>query len=252
MKIFEKIVLDNRNCFYIFGKRILRCKIKHLSDKPKIEILRGNGKGIGRFIRNIGYLFKYDLKQMYEDPNINIGQVTELAAIKTKFIWNEIKSPKIKSDMETINELVNTNKSIIRFGDGEMAMMLGRSSLFEKQNKIICDTFNEIFYKIDENLLTGTRYDMFRINTNFINSGLGAYRLQYLLSNYENILKLHNMDKTYYSACFIYPFVVYSDWNVDEYFKIYAKSGKIKKLRLYAEKKCSKILNTMCLIMQLR
>lgn len=232
MKIFEKKKDGNRRIFYLFGKKILSYKKKVIYEKSKVEILNSKTNIFIRFINNIKYLFQYDLKQMHDDPNINIGQVTELAAIKTKFLWDNIKVPKIKSDMETIEELVNSNKSIIRFGDGEISMMLGGRSLFEDKNQLITNTFNEIFYKNDPNLLTGTRYDMFRINTNFMHSNISTYRLQYLLNNYERIKDLYNYDKTYYSACFIYPYVVYSDWNHDEQFNLIRRIWENKKVTI--------------------
>lgn len=169
-------------------------------------------------IKNLKYLMENDLEEINNDPNINIGKVTELAAIKTKFMWKKIKVPKIKSDMETIEELVNSKKSIIRMGDGEVNMMLGGSSLFEKANPQITKIFNEIFYKDIPNLLTGTRYDMFRMNTNFLHPKISVYRYKYLLKNYKKMENLYNYNKTYYSACFIYPYIIYEEWNHDRYF----------------------------------
>ena len=134
--------------------------------------------------------------------------------------------------METINELVNSNKSIIRFGDGEISMMLGGRSLFEPENQLITNVFNEIFYKDDPNLLTGTRYDMFRINTNFMHSNISTYRLQYLLTNYYKIKDLYNYNKIYYSACFIYPYIVYSNWDCDEQFNAIRKIWENKKVTI--------------------
>lgn len=87
MKLLEKKKDGNRRNFYFCGKRFLSYRKKSLLNKTKIEILNDNTNKIVRFLHNIVYLFKYDLKQMHDDPNINIGEVTELAAIKTKFIW---------------------------------------------------------------------------------------------------------------------------------------------------------------------
>ncbi len=206
---------------------------KNITNYKKIEIVNRQNP-ILLFLKNIRYLFKYSLKQMYKEPNINIGEVTELAAIKTRFIWDEIKVPKIKNDMETIHELVNTNKSIIRFGNGEINLMLGEDSLFEPANDFIKNTFKEIFYNNDEDLLTGTRYDMFRINTNFMHSNINTFRLQYFLTHYEKMKELYNYNKTYYSACFVYPYNIYEEWDLDEQFDEMRKIWSCKNITVIA------------------
>ena len=203
-----------------------------INKKTKKQIIDSKYNPILRFINNIRYLFKYNLKEMYNNPNINIGKVTELAAIKTKFMWDEIKVPKIKDDLETISELVNTNKSIIRFGDGEIFLMLGKNNCFEPANEKIKNILNEIFYNDIPDLLTGTRYDMFRINTDFIDYTIGSYRNVFLLKKYSKIKHLFNYNKTYYSACFIYPYLIYSGWNFDNYFDELRKIWQDKKLTI--------------------
>lgn len=217
MKVFEKIKQENRIIYKIFG---IKFKFKI---KSKIEILRNNHFSIITFIKNLYYLSKYNIKDIYNTPNLNICEITELAAIKTKFLWNDIKTPIIKDDIETIKELVTTNKSIIRMGDGEFNLMLGENNIFEKSNKVLQETFKKIFYNDDPNLLIGTRYDMFKMDINFLHNNIDTYRFQYLLKNYEKIKNLYNYSKIYYSACFVYPYNVYASWNQDIYFDLMQK-----------------------------
>lgn len=206
-------------------------KKKNLANKSKFAILNTPKYSLITFLKNLRYLFKYNLKQMHNDPNINMPLITELSALKTKFIWDEIKVPKVKNAKETINELISSSKSIIRFGDGELNLMVGLNNLFEKYNETISKTFKEMFYKDEPNLLIGTYDDGLRNPKNFMwtTQNATAYKLMY--NSFEKIMNLYNYDKTYYSSCFIFPFM-YTDWDCDEQFNSIRKIWENKKVTI--------------------
>lgn len=81
-----------------------------------------------RFLQNIIYLARYNLKDINNNSLAYMKHRINFAAKLRNEIKNDfdiLKPPRVKSVADTMNELVNTNKSIIRFGDGEYIIMGG-------------------------------------------------------------------------------------------------------------------------------
>ena len=75
---------------------------------------------------------------------------------ETKNDWNVIKTFRIKDGFETIQELIETQKSFIRFGDGEiMLMRTTRGIAFQKYDYRLAQGLREIIFSNDERLLIG-------------------------------------------------------------------------------------------------
>ena len=62
---------------------------------------------------------------------------------------------KIHSPIETLHEIINNNKSISRFGDGEFNLIFGRSISFQKANKLLSKRLKNILESNEEGLLIG-------------------------------------------------------------------------------------------------
>nr|WP_317404774.1 hypothetical protein [uncultured Helicobacter sp.] len=80
-----------------------------------------------RFFKNLKYLARFDLKEINNRPEVSsftFGMAERLQyAIKNDF--NTIYPPLIKNNLETLQEILTTDKSLIRFGDGEYIIMEG-------------------------------------------------------------------------------------------------------------------------------
>ncbi|MGL6226229.1 MAG: GT-D fold domain-containing glycosyltransferase [Thermoguttaceae bacterium] len=64
--------------------------------------------------------------------------------------------PKIASTEETINELLNTEKSLARFGDGEFKMMfLGGQIGFQQRDEKLIERLKEVLTSRDERMMIG-------------------------------------------------------------------------------------------------
>lgn len=88
-----------------------------------------------RFLQNIVYLAKYNLKEIDRDSKAYINNRCNFATKLRNEIKNDfdiIKPPRVKTLLETMQELVSTNKSIIRFGDGEYILMGGGGVFLSK------------------------------------------------------------------------------------------------------------------------
>jgi len=110
------------------------------------------------------------------------------------------KKIKIHSKFDTLNELIIHNKSISRFGDGELNLIYGEGNLFQDCNKLISRKLVKILKSNEKNLLIG-------INIPYTNKSLERY-IDIVKNYYFNfinkkkflIFKLLNKTKEYYSS----------------------------------------------------
>jgi hypothetical protein len=99
------------------------------------------------FLKNIGYLFKYDIKKIAKE---SIGG-DELNVLLDGLHYEmscdliSIEKPNILSPKETIYELVRKRASFCRFGDGEFILMSGEGIAFQRADVKLTRRLNEIF-----------------------------------------------------------------------------------------------------------
>ena len=110
------------------------------------------------------------------------------------------KKIKIHSKFETLNELIIHNKSISRFGDGELTLINGEGNLFQDCSKLISKKLIKILRSNQKNLLIG-------INIPYTNKSLERYtdivkNYYFKLINKKKFLifKLLKKNKEYYSS----------------------------------------------------
>lgn len=60
---------------------------------------------------------------------------------------------RVMSIDETLDELIRTNKSLVRFGDGEIVMMKGNSLYFQEKSEVIARRLTEILRYQEEGLM---------------------------------------------------------------------------------------------------
>ena len=109
-------------------------------------------KALFNFINNLRYLMRYNIKEIYKD--------TLYTKYALDFIKYEIKDeldnlfiPKILSNEETINYIIQNNASISRFGDGEFILINNGSIGFQKANKKLSERLTEILLSNDKAFL---------------------------------------------------------------------------------------------------
>jgi glycosyltransferase family protein len=69
-----------------------------------------------------------------------------------------VQRPKIKDYEETIDELIKTNKSIVRFGDGEIAIMENGEAAFQKYHPVLAQRLKNVLQSQDEDLMVCINY----------------------------------------------------------------------------------------------
>lgn len=119
------------------------------------------------FINNIRYLARYNLKEI--DSKIqsfpNLSNFADLLPNEIKNDFDKIQPPIVKTSFETLQILLETQKSFIRFGDGEYILMNGGSIGFQKYDENLARDLEAIITSEDKNLLIGLGYGYFHIPT---------------------------------------------------------------------------------------
>ncbi len=164
---------------------------------------------INMFLNNIRYLGRYNIKKIhrrFEDVYYSIDHIQY--EIENDLAKN--KKVKIHNIDETIDKLINSNCSMSRFGDGELAMIFGGDICFQKKDAMLSKRLKEVLLSDDENLLIGIPrlYDSLW-NVNFYSKQ--SIR-KFFGRNNDRILSLLNEEKDYYSADFTQQYVLLSDY----------------------------------------
>lgn len=116
-------------------------------------------KCVQNFLQNIRDSFRFSLRELHKrTQRLDKPRLDEDLLIETilyEIPNSKIKRPTIKTADETINELITTNKSIARFGDGEIMLADGKDIPFQRAEKELTRRLQEIMAKPQENLLVG-------------------------------------------------------------------------------------------------
>ena len=81
------------------------------------------------FFKNLKCLFKVDLAKEPMDVGTLIENLLYLIPNSS------IKRPKVLNVNQTIDLLCNTQKSLARFGDGEISILYGHPAIFQKYDE---------------------------------------------------------------------------------------------------------------------
>ncbi len=145
----------------------------------------------GRLIVNLfGLRLKFRLpvnKNKIDEKFSNL--LYELADPRT---LQNIRLPKVLNLYDTLYDLVDSNKSLARFGDGEFKIMMGESINFQKYDAKLAKRLCEILTNNSDNLMVGIP-DVF----GFCPSD---YFRRVLISSRDFLYKYINFDKTYGDA----------------------------------------------------
>lgn len=118
-------------------------------------------KYMQNFLQNIRDSFRFSLRELHkrtqrlENSKPRLDDDLLIETILYAIPNSKIKRPTIKTAEETINELITTNKSIARFGDGEIMVADGKDIPFQRAEKELTQRLREILAEPQENLLVG-------------------------------------------------------------------------------------------------
>lgn len=110
---------------------------------------------------------------------------------------------------ETIDTLLNSDKSLVRFGDGEMHYIEGKSGEFQPYDKNLAEAMGNILRFEDEKLLVGIP-DIFDSLDMYTERSRRFWK-EHLFSARKTYKKYCVTDKTYYNAFITRPYYMTKD-----------------------------------------
>ena len=127
------------------------------------------------------------------------------------------KFPKVKNVQQTIQELINSDKSIIRFGDGELKLIEGNDIPFQKSTKQLSDRLREILSSDNKNILIGLPFFIYSSKENLQKIPkefwtINGKKFRHTISNYINV------DSIYYASELTIVYSAYKIFNISNYF----------------------------------
>ena len=105
------------------------------------------------------------------------------------------EKPKVLSCSETLEELINSNKSICRYGDGEFNIIFGESIPFQSYDVNLKNRLKDILIASDNNILCGIP-DVFG-SLDSHNPEHAKFWYKYLYYNRKKIYNIINFNKCY-------------------------------------------------------
>ena len=127
------------------------------------------------------------------------------------FILTKIYTfPTVRSDENTIKQLIDKNLSIARFGDGEFSIIKNGNIGFQAKNKDLAQRLLEVLYSDTDNLMIGipriTKQSYF---SKLTEESRRFWKREFVLN--LDLLKRLNKEKIYYDASTTRPYIRYSD-----------------------------------------
>ncbi len=156
--------------------------------------------GFVQLVKNLVYLSKFSLKKTvmkfpYFGANL---QYLYDAVIFQSF---DMKQPKIYNLDETLNLILNTQKSLARFGDGEINIIQGKDCIYQKYDKKLAERLKEILTTSQENLIIGINYWYFHyINYEELDDVSKNFSLYKMPLFRNELLKYIDFEKQYCDA----------------------------------------------------
>jgi len=168
-------------------------------------------KGIHKEITILGIRIKYKNKYLILKNEIEFllnAKIENLYyELKDNKISNKIKIPKVMSKEETYSQLLNTSKSICRFGDGEFTLIINKNCGigFQNSNEKLSKRLIEVLSSNNENVLIAIPDVFGSLRSRTLNSQ--KYWTKYLYENRQNIYNLLDFDRVYADATISRPYI---------------------------------------------
>lgn len=142
-----------------------------------------------------------DLNLKLQNAKYELGQSSELRSIRY---------PVIKSGEEALSKVINENKSMCRFGDGEFEIILGRNrAFFQNSDAKLGERLKEVLQNDNDNIVTciASNYGDLSKYTDEAAKGIRRYLTPDVRAEHLRLLE----EKEYYDAYVSRPYIMYRD-----------------------------------------
>ncbi len=172
--------------------------------------------GLKKFFNNLLYLSKINLQQQELEDVIAQKQFDEIVIEAVDCIKN-FKLLNIKNMDETINRLVETESSIVRFGDGELNLIMGNDIHFQKSSPELQKSLINVLSSYNEDLLIAIPKSIYSNKLNMQEIPKQFWRQNGYL--YRNVIEKYiNKNLTYYSSEISLFYTAYKEIDCEYYF----------------------------------
>jgi len=166
------------------------------------------------YLKEIEYFSKYNISDYCHD-NINDDEIFNNikyckccieSKYKSKFICRKCKAIEIINNLnilspyETLNEIIYKNKSISRFGNGELKLIFGKNIKFQKKNRKLSLRLKNILKCNDKNLIIGINNSLKNNYLNNLRNFAKRYWKKFSKKNQYRLLEILDIDKVYGSS----------------------------------------------------
>lgn len=147
----------------------------------------------------------------------NVTSICKSIYINVKYFWLQLTSkfPKVYSIEESLDIILESNKSVARFGDGELHMLNNHGSIgFQDSNVILSQKLEEV--------IKSDRENCFICIPSSLNSLIGFNKNAHdfwklcIVLHYERYKSCLNFTKTYVNSFITRPYIDYSDKTMSE------------------------------------
>lgn len=127
-------------------------------------------------------------------------------AYKTRIFKNKIR---VCSIDETIESLIDSDKSLVRFGDAEISIIEGRTTKFQQFDNTLSDRLSEILQYKNDRIIVGIP-DIFDSLDGYTKQSQRFWK-EHLFFSRKTYEKYNNSDKLYANAFFSRLYYIYED-----------------------------------------
>ncbi|MDL2316050.1 GT-D fold domain-containing protein, partial [Desulfovibrio sp. OttesenSCG-928-A18] len=106
------------------------------------------------FFKNLKFLFRSDLKNSLALLGDSYPENLQYELYDT-FKKNDLKLPTVKTNLETLDLVLSSGKSVARFGDGEFRLLFNKDIPFQKSSGLLSVRFAEILRNDVPGVLVG-------------------------------------------------------------------------------------------------
>ena len=157
--------------------------------------------GMQMFGKNLIRLFKFDLKTHHKAVREfnNFPKMLDNLKYEIADEISRIKLPKVLGQFESVEAILNSNKSVARFGDGEFNLILGNAIGFQEYNQELSDRLKEILTTKDEGMLIGISNRFGSLDD--VDAQVRAYWRNFMTEHRQELYTYLDFDKTYIDTC---------------------------------------------------
>lgn len=172
--------------------------------------------GMTMFGKNLIRMFKFDLKTHHKA--VREFQKFPMMLDNLKYeIADEIKSlklPKVLDQFASVQAILDSNKSVSRFGDGEFNLILGNSIGFQEYDPELSRRLKEVLMTKDEGMLIGISRRFGTLAD--VDAQVRAYWRWFMAQHRDAIYQMLDFDRTYIDTCMTAHSIEVDDHTTDD------------------------------------